>query len=204
MPGFTGVEVTPVHNARIAARTVRYIVRNACAAELVEDPLEWPWSTHRDVLGAIANPWVDAERLASALGQPREGFVAAHHRYVSTDAHRAPYGSPLPVPARAAVAPRYSLPDYARAAASAMRGEPADIQGSGRVRQLFVQVAVATGWRDQRSLALACRASRSTIWRLSNRDCPELSAGLLCLGDARLLEHRVRLAGETMRRKNAS
>jgi hypothetical protein len=190
MPGFSGVEATPVRNARILGRTVRYIVRNACADDLVTDPLAWPWTTHRDVVGAIHDPWVDADRLAIALEQPVAGFVTAHHRYVTQDPASAPNGTRLAVPARPSPAPYHALPEFARAAASALRASPADIQKRGPVRHLFVQLAVSTGWNDPHSLALACNASRPTIWRLSTRPSSALSAGMLCLGDRRLQQHR--------------
>jgi hypothetical protein len=190
MPGFSGVEATPVRNAGILARTVRYIVRNACSDELVADPLAWPWTTHRDVLGAVHDPWVEPDRLAIALEQPVAGFIAAHHRYVTQDRASAPNGTVLPVAARPLGAPHHALPDFARAAASALRATPADIQKPGAVRHLFVQLAVTTGWNHPRSLALACRAGRTTIWRLSTEPSPALCAGMLCLGDQRLHQHR--------------
>lgn len=34
-----------------------------------------PWSTHRDVVGAITDPWIDATRLAHALGRPPRRFA---------------------------------------------------------------------------------------------------------------------------------
>jgi hypothetical protein len=157
---------------------------------LVDDPLVWPWSTHRDVVGAIADPWVQPERLARALGEPVHGFAAAHHRYVTLDRASAPNGTPLPVAARPAQAPHHALPDFARAAASALRAMPSDIQKRGPVRHLFVQLAITTGWNDPGALALATRASRTTIWRLSTTQSPALRAGLLCLGDRRLRQHR--------------
>ena len=37
---------------------IRYVVLNAAKAGIVSDPLAWPWSTHLDVAGAVADPWV--------------------------------------------------------------------------------------------------------------------------------------------------
>lgn len=67
------------------ARQSRYLHLNPSRAGLVKDPLEWEWSTHRDVLGATTDPWIDAPGLASALERPRDGFERWFHRYVSGD-----------------------------------------------------------------------------------------------------------------------
>ena len=50
------------------ARTIRYVALNPCRAKLVGDPLEWMWNTHRDVMGAVAEPWVTGGRLSGRLG----------------------------------------------------------------------------------------------------------------------------------------
>ena len=42
-----------------------YIARNPVAAGLCATPADWPWSSHRAVIGAAAAPWLDHERLLS-------------------------------------------------------------------------------------------------------------------------------------------
>jgi hypothetical protein len=49
-------------------RTVGYILLNPCRARYVADPLEWRWSTLRDLVGASHPAWVDARRLGTVLG----------------------------------------------------------------------------------------------------------------------------------------
>ena len=44
---------------------IAYIARNPGAAGLCARPAEWPWSSHRAVIGATAVPWLDHERLLS-------------------------------------------------------------------------------------------------------------------------------------------
>jgi hypothetical protein len=169
-------------------RTVRYVALNPCRAGLASDPLEWPWSTHRDVVGAIADPWVTADRLATMLQRPRRGFEEEQHAYTSADPDVAVTGTPLPSPATHATAPRNSLAMVVQAAAAATRGMPSDVQHRSRTRALFIQLAWSQGWHDQRQLAEICGTSTRTI--RSHRKAPDealLAAGLLCLGDRRLL-----------------
>jgi len=50
---------------------VAYMARNPVAAGLCARPADWPWSSHRAVVGDAALPWLDHERLLShydALG----------------------------------------------------------------------------------------------------------------------------------------
>lgn len=44
---------------------IAYIARNPVVAGLCTRPGEWPWSSHRAVIGAMAVPWLDHERLLS-------------------------------------------------------------------------------------------------------------------------------------------
>ncbi len=82
------LEPEPLPNREHLRRTLRYVALNPCRDNLCRDPLEWPWSTYRDVLGATANPWTRAERLMTALkerGSPSE-FKVRFHAYVSGEA----------------------------------------------------------------------------------------------------------------------
>jgi hypothetical protein len=45
--------------------TIAYIARNPVVAGLCAGPADWPWSSHRAVVGARAVPWLDHERLLS-------------------------------------------------------------------------------------------------------------------------------------------
>ena len=44
---------------------VAYIARNPVNAGLCATPSDWPWSSHRVVVGEAAAPWLDHERLLS-------------------------------------------------------------------------------------------------------------------------------------------
>ncbi len=46
-------------------KAVEYIARNPVEAGLCAGPADWPWSSHRAVIGGAAVPWLDHERLLS-------------------------------------------------------------------------------------------------------------------------------------------
>ena len=190
-PGFRRVAATPVRGHEMILRTAVYDVLNAPRAGFVRDPLEWPWSTHRDVVGAIADPWVPADRLAWAVGREPAGFGRWFHEHASRDRSVALDGTRSPRAAAPMKAPMHSLADICRAAASATRGRPRDITRPGPTRAMFVALAQTQSWPSRRQLAEVCKADPSTIWRLSQTEPNGLDAGLLCLGDRRLLSHDV-------------
>jgi len=179
---------TSVPNAKHAARQVRYVHLNPCRDELVHDPLAWPWSTHRDAVGAIVDPWVTAAALAPELARPRDGFEGWLHHYVSGDSSVAVAGTALPAVAPASGITTHPLRDIARAAAAATRARPADICRPGVTRNLFLRLAVRDGWRDTARLASACELTPHGVRKnLRNQDVVGLDAAALCLGDRRLL-----------------
>ncbi len=177
----------PIVGAIKLAQQVRYIVLNPCRAEIVADPLFWPWSTHRDVVGAIADPWISAGRLAQHLGKAAEGFAVAHRRFVSDDSFARIGGTPFPESAPKRVISTMPLAVVAAAACSATRTHPKNLRVRGVTRRLFVQLAAEQGWAAPRLVAPVCGAAANTIWRLQqDPDIGALRAGRLCLGDARL------------------
>ncbi|MBL8743463.1 MAG: hypothetical protein JNK04_20275 [Myxococcales bacterium] len=166
-------------------RLLRYVALNPVRAGLVTDALEWPWSTQRDVLGAIACPWVDAKRVAAAVSRDARGFGAWWHRYVSVDTAAGPY-VPLAAPERPRLA-RMPLDWIACAAASATRSRVEDIRRPSETRRLFLGLAVASGWDWSSRLAEACAMTpRGVLYNLRQPDPVALQAGLRCLADPRL------------------
>jgi hypothetical protein len=168
-------------------RDLRYIGLNAPRARLVHDPLGWLFSTHRDVVGATVDPWIDARRLARVLRRPIAGFVDWYHRYVSADPTVAVPGTAPPRPAIPSHLPRFPLGRIARAAAAATRSRPEAIRSTGLVRDLFVALARDHGWRDWTALARACARSTRAI-RRSAEKLVDVAPARLCLGDNRLLQ----------------
>ena len=104
---------------------IRYIHLNPCRAHLVTDPLAWPFSTHRDYCGLVANPLVE----------PR-GDTARFHEYVSSDPTAAVAGTdlyrivtnPLPV-------------DVLAATTAVLRVPQSDLMIRGPARSVYVGMA---------------------------------------------------------------
>ena len=174
------------------ARNVRYVALNPVRAGLVEDPLAWPWSTHRDVLGCVTDPWVTPKRLASALGWPPLRVAREWHTYVALDAGKV--ASALPVSfAHQPELPFGEVPLswIAAAAAAATRAQPGQVQARGATRALFLALAKSAGWPWSSAVAARCGISSRGVRRAWSKNAPRsLAAGLLCLGDARLRGER--------------
>jgi hypothetical protein len=174
-------------DAQKVNRMTRYLALNPCRKGLVDDPLRWPWSTHRDVVGAIADPWVDADRLARVLERRGGDFANELHAYISSDPSVCVTGTPFPRPAQPTSLAEQPLEALAAAAAAATRATPADIQRRSPTQALFVQLAARHGWHDTGRLASLCGISPRTVQRYRGRvDRASLAAADLCLGDERL------------------
>ena len=173
-------------------RAMRYVALNPCRAELAPDPLAWLWSTHRDVMGAVADPWIDGGRIATRLGPRRWHSKEAWHRYVSSDFAVSAGGTPPPEGMRAADEPTHTLGDIAAAVATALRVAPGAVKRKGPARRLFLALAYRQGWRDTALLARVLDISKRSVRRLL-RPCSgdaDLEAAALCLGDLRLCPRR--------------
>jgi hypothetical protein len=178
------------------ARDIRYVALNPCRARLVADPLEWLWSTHRDVVGAVADPWVTSSRLAAALGRPAAGFTRAHHAYVSADSAVRVDGTVLPRPATPSTMAAFGLEQLCAAALAATRSRAEALQRRTLTRHLLVRLAYRyrCGW--PRALAALCHISSQAVRALRDSALERgvLEAAELCLGDRRLLEAAAREA----------
>jgi hypothetical protein len=176
-------EPTLVRDRPKLLRELRYVALNPPRAKLTNDPLAWLFSTQRDVVGATLDPWVDASRLARAVGRREADFREWYHRYVSGDPSVSVVGTPLPRAARPTEIPHVPLGRIAKAAAAATRSRPEAIRSSGPTRRLFVGLAREHDWRHTDLLARACACDPRTIHRIADID---LTPARLCLGDSRL------------------
>ena len=77
-------------------RHIRYVHLNPCRANLVLDPLAWEWSTHRDAVGAVAEPWANLPQLLRLWDSRAQDFPRQFHSYVSGDPTVKVSGTPLP------------------------------------------------------------------------------------------------------------
>lgn len=165
---------------------LRYVALNPTRAGLCRDPLEWPWTTHRDVMGAVVDPWIDVERLAKALCTSAEKLRAKWHNYVSGDPSVSISGTPPPEPAAATAVPTRPLHEILCAVAAALRVPVNRLRYDARARPLVVALARSQGWTDNARLATALDTSVRNIQRTGPADPAALRAVELCLGDRRL------------------
>lgn len=80
-----GIEATPVRGLQHVRRSVRYLHLNPARRALVDDPLAWPLSTHRDCVGLALPAVREVHR------DPRR-----FHEWVSADPSVNPEGTLLP------------------------------------------------------------------------------------------------------------
>ena len=162
-------------------RTIRYVHLNPCRAEIVEDPLAWPWSTHRDAVGLAASPIRPVER------EP-ERF----HRWVSGDPSVRVEGTPLHLSKYGGV--RWE--EVATAVSAVCRVPIAALGRRGLARSLAVRTAIAHDLNDFEGIAREVGMSRAGIYavaktvppRLHIRREPALNACFNAVGDPRLEE----------------
>jgi hypothetical protein len=171
-------------------RQLRYVALNPVRAQLVADPLSWPWSTHRDVLGAIADPWVRAADLAPLVAPPawRHDFAARYHHYVSADPTCNLEGTELGHPATNEQLCSVPLAWLAEAAASCLRAEPLDVQRRTKARALFLELARHAGVHP-RKLGPLCAMTANGVharWASGSVRSAQLDAAKRCALDPRL------------------
>lgn len=163
-----------------AQRTVRYVHLNPCRANLVSDPLAWPFSTHRDRVGFAAKPVVAQDRNPG-------GF----HRFVSADDACDTAGTLLPTRVFREVTPD----EVAAAVSSVFRVDIGLLSSRHPARAAFAKVAWHSGLRDARRIAAACGLTparvRSLVAHIPDRGArliEPLEACARCVGDPRFQE----------------
>lgn len=141
----------PVAGPQKERRNVRYIALNPCRGRLVEDPLAWAFSTHRDAVGLSLSPVRRADTDPAGL-----------HRYVSSDPTVGVDGSDLPF-GRA----RHGIElEIVRAAVSSLTRRTLDeLDTPGPARTVLLGAADALVPGPRRALADALRCHRTTLRR---------------------------------------
>lgn len=185
--GFERVPRTELQgDASKLLRQLRYVPLNPVRAKLVDDPIAWRWSTHRDVLGAIERPWITAARLALVLGRTELAFARWWHQYVARDETVASSARRFPVPAEQTRFASVPLQDVAKAVASATRTPLDDVRKRSHARDLFLAVSPCVGWGLSTLLADFCGVTQRAVQKAGQRAARRLDEVLLCLGDTRL------------------
>lgn len=121
MPQPDPVEIPDEKHLR---RTIRYVLLNPCRGGLAADPLAWPLSNHRDLVGL-------GTRFA-AVPQP-----VRFHTFVSSDTTVALVGSTLPGGYRG----RATTDEIVRAVSSILRIQPAEMFSNRFATETFVTLA---------------------------------------------------------------
>lgn len=184
---------SPIPDKFHLKRQVRYVALNPCRKELCKDPLEWYWSTYRELFGASANSLGDPDKLAKTLSEKPSSFLVRFHAYVSADPTVAVLGTPPPQLDTPQVYAFKSIDEILAAASAALRIQPASVRKKGPLRAVFIHLAHQNGWRRRTSLlAEICGVTPRAVGLILNQPVPEgVSAALLCLSDARLRPTRV-------------
>ncbi len=174
-------------------RQVRYVALNPCRKKLVRDPLEWYWSTYRELFGATAWGNMTAEKLAQSLGEKQSGFLDRFHAYVSGDPSVSISGTPLPILDSPQIYTYKSIDEILAAASAALRIHPSSVKKSGPLRATFVHLAKQSGWKNHTALlAEICQISPRAVRFILQKPVPSsLSAACVCLSDERLRPLRV-------------
>jgi len=72
-----------VQRERYLLELIRYIVLNPVRAGVVSSAAEWPWSSHRYVLGKLPAPkWLNMDWLLSCFGQSHTEALDSYIRFV--------------------------------------------------------------------------------------------------------------------------
>ncbi len=161
-----------IGNPEHLQRTRRYVLLNPCRGSLVDDPLAWPFSTHRDATGLA---WPPARRLVS------EPFD--FHAHVSKDDSTAPRGTDLPVQG---LVGRHPAPDEVLNAVSAVTRTPsARFQCKGVARRQLILCLRGLTDLSARGIARQLGMSHSSVAAVRHNDEPVLRIVERVVGDPR-------------------
>ncbi len=137
-------------------RKVRYCSLNPCRAGhwYVQDPCEWPWSTHRDLVGFSLFPLVAPHR-----------DPAGFQRYCTRDSEMRLANGALPQDPGPGPVEGLSFQELLARVASLYRVTPRELMRGGRRRQFLL--GAARQLLDASSAAIAREAGvhRSTVFR---------------------------------------
>lgn len=170
---------TPARDREKWLRDIRYIHLNPVREGLVRDPLQWPWSTHRDWLGLGLNP-APVEKHALWLPWGGQDWRQKFHRYVSADPSTGhTEGTPAvqnvrELAARVAVGqPGIGSVELMRAwVASRRLPNELPLKRKGRVRQIFMREAVQVWGLRPAEVAQRCGVLPKTVADLHLPDLP--------------------------------
>jgi hypothetical protein len=189
---------TVIRDPQTLMRNFRYIALNSCRKRLCRDPLEWVFSSYREVLGCTVQNTHVVDRMLEALGESdtREhsisAFPARFHRYVTGDPSVQIEGTKPPVaPSMIRTggtdAVEFPLSWVIKAAAASLRTLPQEVANNRNLRHIAVHLSALAGWKRPTEIARAVQLGRSQVGRILAQKRPSgIEAAWLCLHDPRL------------------
>ena len=154
-----------------ARRTRRYIHLNPCRAGLVDDPLAWPFSTHRDATGLTVDAVVK-----------RSGDAVAFHAYVSADPTVCVEGTWLP---QGSAGPRTGLDEVEAAVSALTRSTIAGLRVRGPGRTLLIQAARVHTTASATTIAEHLGLDPASVYRTPTGSREDLRRVERVIGDPR-------------------
>ncbi|HTL13314.1 MAG TPA: hypothetical protein VL588_12550 [Bdellovibrionota bacterium] len=173
-------------------RQIRYVHLNPCRAKLARDPLEWEWSTHRDWVGAVLDPWPDIAYWSKALGWSAIGVGDRLHRYTSADSAVQVVGTAPPQRAKTEgrSSADWGLSQIGEVVSIAARAPRSPQLLKGAHRSLCIRAARLLTRYSDAELARWAKVNRSSLSRLTQGLSEhEASVLRLILSDQRLRFH---------------
>lgn len=146
--------VSPVRGRQHERRTIRYIHLNPTRKGLVQDPLAWPFSTHRDCVGLALPP------IRRSVGDP-----CRFHAQVSSDPTVDPQGTELPSAPDSSILEQISLEQILAAVSSLTRTPESGLYRRGPSRVLLVRAAKILTGHSSAEIAEMIGVSRWTVTR---------------------------------------
>lgn len=169
-------------------RQIRYVALNPCRAKLCTDPLEWHWSTYRDVMGAAAFPWTTSSQLIQLLQEREKDFRVRFHAYVSGDPSVAVEGTTAPLAALSKSTPEESIIAILEAAAASLKLPASEVRRKALLRPMFIHLAWRQGWNNTKVISEICNVTPRSVQYILKQKTPHgMNAAALCLGDPRLI-----------------
>ncbi|TVQ94672.1 MAG: hypothetical protein EA397_01250 [Deltaproteobacteria bacterium] len=136
-------------------RNIRYVHLNPCRAGLVDDPLAWPLSTHRDLVGLTLRPVTPVRR-----------DPAGFHRYVSSDPKVRVEGTMLPYN----ILEKPTFDELVDAVSALVRCTDDELRRKTSARRTLIRAAKSLTPLNNREIAEAVGVSRRTVENAAQLD----------------------------------
>jgi REP element-mobilizing transposase RayT len=141
-------------------RQIRYVHLNPCRLNLVDDPLKWQFSTHRDLLGLRTQPWLHFPILNKM----------EWHSFISSDPTVHVTGSDHPLAGQTQTIPTLGVKPIIFALDSLFGDQ---IISTAQRRHGIVHLLIDQGYRENRILMEAAKVKSSRLQQIKLLPAPE-------------------------------